>query len=54
MILRRLKTVRDDQSGFALVAVLILLLLEVILAWQFGHFSAVAGTQQQPPAMPSR
>src|SRR5207253_7830605 len=29
-----------------LLVVLVLIFLEVVLAWQFGHYSAASGTQQ--------
>jgi hypothetical protein len=32
-----------------LLGVLVLVLLEVVLAWQFGHYSATAGTLEEPP-----
>jgi hypothetical protein len=37
-------------AWYLLVAVLVLLLIEVVLAWHFGHYSTVAGSTSNPPA----
>jgi uncharacterized membrane protein len=36
-------------ARYALIAVLVLLLLEVVLAWAFGHYTKVAGATSEPP-----
>ncbi len=45
---------RASPGGFfahwLLLGMLALLILEVVLAWRFGHYSAVAGTPGGPPA----
>lgn len=37
-------------ARFLLLGVLVLLLLEVILAWRFGHYTSGGGTVNEPPA----
>jgi hypothetical protein len=37
-------------ARWLLLAALVLLLIEVVLAWHFGHYSSVSGTAGSPPA----
>jgi hypothetical protein len=39
-----------DLARYLLLAMLLLLLVEVVLAWHFGHYSAVAYANEKPPA----
>jgi hypothetical protein len=39
-----------EIARWLLLAVLVLLFVEVILAWKLGHYSAVSGTAGSPPA----
>jgi uncharacterized membrane protein len=44
-----LRPIGPTVARWLLLALLVLVLLEVVLAWQFGHFSAAAQVEQERP-----